>query len=235
MGIGFSSAIPVHIKLDDIKQAGWLVKESRDFKILRRRWCVLTSEYLCSFKVEGDHRRATEVLRLDECTSVTSADSDTGQENSLHVATEERTFFFIADSASEKEAWITAITNFCLPALVCGGTQCDVSLFSIYEKEEDEGKCLVAHEAIDFDGSTFCASEAMLREITGSTQSDGEAMLREITESTQSNFHVGDNVYARTSEAEAWVCGSVVSVDPLQVLPEGKEVALSFEFVQHCL
>merc|ERR1712032_1490649 len=53
----------------------------------RRRWFVLTPQYLCSFKTQGELRNPTEAFRLSECSTVKSADQDTGKENSFRVDT----------------------------------------------------------------------------------------------------------------------------------------------------
>mmetsp|Transcript_98576 Transcript_98576/g.274274 ORF Transcript_98576/g.274274 Transcript_98576/m.274274 type:complete len:122 (-) Transcript_98576:129-494(-) len=99
-----ASEIIVHP--DDIIKEGFLVKQSKFMKEWRRRCFVLTPQYLCSFRNQGDYRNPTEFIRLRECSTVKSADEDTGKENSFRVDTPERVFYLIADSAAEKEAWI---------------------------------------------------------------------------------------------------------------------------------
>mmetsp|Transcript_99703 Transcript_99703/g.157815 ORF Transcript_99703/g.157815 Transcript_99703/m.157815 type:complete len:221 (+) Transcript_99703:54-716(+) len=127
---------------DRIVQEGFLFKESKLLKVWRRRWCVLTPESLCTFKVkdsgpssEWDYRRPTEEIKLSECESVMSAD-EPGIENSLYVITRKRTFFLVARSADEKEAWMKAILDCCLPLLVASGIQCSLLMFTITEDEE---------------------------------------------------------------------------------------------------
>merc|ERR1719238_379619 len=102
-------AAQVVIHRDDIIKEGWMVKQSRIMKDWRRRWFVLTPQYLCSFKTQGDYRNPTEAIRLRECQTVKSADDDTGKENSFRVDTPTRVFYLIADSPSEKESWIGSI------------------------------------------------------------------------------------------------------------------------------
>jgi len=99
-----SAEIIVH--RDDVKKEGWLVKQSKHLKEWRKRWFVLTPQYLCSFKSQGEYRNPTEAIRLRECSTVKSADEDTGKENSFRVDTQARVFYLIADSPSEKESWI---------------------------------------------------------------------------------------------------------------------------------
>jgi hypothetical protein len=51
----------------------------------------------------------TESLLLRDCTTVKSADEETGRENSFKVESSERTFYLVASSAEEKESWIGVI------------------------------------------------------------------------------------------------------------------------------
>eukprot|EP00931_Biecheleriopsis_adriatica_P043025 TRINITY_DN24581_c0_g1_i1.p1 TRINITY_DN24581_c0_g1~~TRINITY_DN24581_c0_g1_i1.p1 ORF type:complete len:119 (-),score=22.17 TRINITY_DN24581_c0_g1_i1:108-464(-) len=94
------------INRDDIVKEGFLVKQSKHLKDWRRRWFVLTPQYLCSFKQQGHLSNPTEVIRLRECSTVKSADEDTGKENSFRVDSPQRVFWLIADSSQDKEAWI---------------------------------------------------------------------------------------------------------------------------------
>merc|ERR1719378_1785701 len=101
-----SKNIPAAINANDIIKEGWLVKQSKHLKDWRRRYVVLTPQYLCTFKNQGDYRNPTEALRLRECSTVKSADEDTGKENSFRVDTPGRVFYLIADTAADKETWI---------------------------------------------------------------------------------------------------------------------------------
>lgn len=80
-----------------------MVKQSKHLKEWRQRWFVLTSQYLCSFKAEGDYTNPTEYVRLAECSTVKSAEDSTGKENSFCVQTAQRSFCLIARNAAEKE------------------------------------------------------------------------------------------------------------------------------------
>mmetsp|Transcript_11078 Transcript_11078/g.21437 ORF Transcript_11078/g.21437 Transcript_11078/m.21437 type:complete len:120 (+) Transcript_11078:89-448(+) len=99
-----STEIIIH--RDDIVKEGYLVKQSKIMKEWRRRWFVLTPQYLCSFKTQGENRNPTEAIRLRECQTVKSADEDTGKENSFRVDTPGRVFLLIADTTADKESWI---------------------------------------------------------------------------------------------------------------------------------
>eukprot|EP00929_Paragymnodinium_shiwhaense_P066706 TRINITY_DN33493_c0_g1_i2.p2 TRINITY_DN33493_c0_g1~~TRINITY_DN33493_c0_g1_i2.p2 ORF type:complete len:122 (-),score=36.21 TRINITY_DN33493_c0_g1_i2:638-1003(-) len=102
-------ATEIVIHREDITKEGWLVKQSKHLKDWRRRWVVLTPQYLCSFKEQGDYRNPSEVLRLRECSTVKSAAEELGKENSFRVDAPSRIFYLIADSPAEKEAWIGSI------------------------------------------------------------------------------------------------------------------------------
>lgn len=99
-------AAEIVIHRDDVVKEGFLVKQSKHLKDWRRRWFVLTPQYLCSFKSQGEYRNPTEHIRLRDCSTVKSADEDTGKENSFRVDSPARVFYVIADSSAEKEAWI---------------------------------------------------------------------------------------------------------------------------------
>mmetsp|Transcript_92942 Transcript_92942/g.161518 ORF Transcript_92942/g.161518 Transcript_92942/m.161518 type:complete len:231 (-) Transcript_92942:56-748(-) len=127
----------IEFDIDDIRRAGFLVKESRILKNWRRRWLVLTPHYLYSFKTAGDYRRPTESIKLGDCLAVKSAENDTGTKNSLCVVTPDRTFFLIADSAHEKDLWLGAIMSCCLPELICSGVRSFLPSFPIDEDADE--------------------------------------------------------------------------------------------------
>jgi hypothetical protein len=102
-----SGEIVIH--RDDIVKQGWLSKESLYLKDWRKRWVVLTKDYICTFKTQGEFRNPTEAVRLRECSTVKSAHDATGKENSFQVYATNRTFSLMADSSVDKEAWIGTI------------------------------------------------------------------------------------------------------------------------------
>ena len=51
----------------------------------------------------------TEYLLLKDCSTVRSADEETGRENSFKIESSDRTFYLVASSAEEKESWIGVI------------------------------------------------------------------------------------------------------------------------------
>merc|ERR1712113_988784 len=94
-----------------IVKEGHLVKQSKVLKSWRRRWFVLTPEYLCSFKNEGELRNPTDFVRLRECRTCKAADADIGKENSIQLHTTTRVFLLIANSPEEKVSWTKSITK----------------------------------------------------------------------------------------------------------------------------
>ena len=51
----------------------------------------------------------TEFLLLRDCSTVKSADDETGRENSFKIESPDRTFYLVANSVGEKESWIGVI------------------------------------------------------------------------------------------------------------------------------
>ena len=97
------------IHRDDIVMEGELVKQSKHMREWRQRWFVLTPQYLCSFKNQGEYSNPTEFIRLADCSTVKSAEDTTGKENSICVQTPARAFNLIAKSPADKEQWISRI------------------------------------------------------------------------------------------------------------------------------
>merc|ERR1719445_1535642 len=96
----------VAIAASDILKEGRLVKQSRYMKEWRQRHFVLTQQFLCSFKAQGDYRSPTEVIRLSECSTVKSCEDEIGKENAFKIEANGTVFHLIAESNAEKEAWI---------------------------------------------------------------------------------------------------------------------------------
>mmetsp|Transcript_147575 Transcript_147575/g.282881 ORF Transcript_147575/g.282881 Transcript_147575/m.282881 type:complete len:468 (+) Transcript_147575:47-1450(+) len=145
----------IFVREDDIKFEGFLVKESAVLQKWRKRWCVLTSEYLCAFKVKGDYRKPTEFIRLRDCSSVKSAEKDTGREQSFGVVTEERTFFLFASSAAEKIMWMDAIMSCCFIEFITFGTEHSLSSFAIAEEMTEDAKICQADDMIQASNADY--------------------------------------------------------------------------------
>ena len=99
------------IRDQDIIKQGCLLKQSKYLRQWKQRWIVLTSQYLCSFESQGGHvgSSPTEYLLLKDCTTVRSADEETGREHSLKIESSDRTFYLVASSQEDKESWIGVI------------------------------------------------------------------------------------------------------------------------------
>ncbi len=93
----------------DIIMEGALVKQSKHLMRWRNRWVVLTPQFLCSFKSQGDYTTPTECVRLKDCQCIKGAEQITGKKYSFTIMSLDRAFLFIASSAREKEKWLSAI------------------------------------------------------------------------------------------------------------------------------
>lgn len=96
----------VSISANDIVKEGQLIKQSRYRGVWRPRHFVLTQHYLCSFRTKGDYRNPTELIRLSDCKTVKSCEEEIGKENAFRLDSDGTVFYLLADSNSEKEAWI---------------------------------------------------------------------------------------------------------------------------------
>jgi hypothetical protein len=152
----------ITVSQGEIQKQGFLWKESKVLKHWRRRWIVLTREHLCSFKKPEDkegsvYRNPTESIRLRDCVSVQRADVS-GTEHGFSVITLDRTFFFSASSEREKQDWMNAIMNFCLPVLRGLRRPHSLQNFVIEEKEREDESFQIprAHsEEMVKDGRTY--------------------------------------------------------------------------------
>jgi len=95
----------------DIVKSGFLLKQSKFFKQWKRRWFVLTPQHLCSYEQENGHMASapTEQLLLQSCSTVRGADEEVGRPNAFKVESADRTFYLIAETSQDKEAWIGTI------------------------------------------------------------------------------------------------------------------------------
>ncbi|CAG9331020.1 unnamed protein product [Blepharisma stoltei] len=95
---------------DVIIKEGWIEKRSRFLKEWRRRWMVLTPNFLVSFKQQQAYRdKPTEKIRLRDCSTVKSAEEETKKDFAFRIDSKDRVFFFSAQDANDKEAWIGSI------------------------------------------------------------------------------------------------------------------------------
>ena len=92
-----------------ILKQGWIEKRSRFIREWRRRWMVLTTDTLRTYKNQGDTGNPTETIPLQRCSTVKSADEDLQKAFSFRIESRDRTFFFCAENQAEKENWIGCI------------------------------------------------------------------------------------------------------------------------------
>lgn len=114
------------IRDQDIVKSGYLLKQSKYLRQWKQRWMVLSNQYICSYESQGGHMGSspTEYLLLKDCTTVRSADEETGKDNSIKVESPDRTFLLVASSPEEKEAWIGMIGRQMIrPSVMIGGGQ----------------------------------------------------------------------------------------------------------------
>lgn len=106
-----------------VLQEGWLMKRSRHLKLWRKRWVVLTSEGLSTFKRApcGNHQlRPTEDLSFRQGLDAKRASVLTYNRLCvLELRAEGRVFPFAATSLRDRDAWVKAIKN-------CQSASCDV-------------------------------------------------------------------------------------------------------------
>ena len=67
------------VNVTQIRKEGWVMKESATLRQYRKRWLVLTSDRLCTFKKEGVYIDPTEEVDLRHCGTVKSADDLTNR------------------------------------------------------------------------------------------------------------------------------------------------------------
>ncbi|CAG9331021.1 unnamed protein product [Blepharisma stoltei] len=95
---------------DTIIKEGRINKCSRFFKVWRRRWMVLTPHFLVLFKRQQAYRdKPTEKIKLRDCSTVKSAEEETKKDFAFRIDSKDRVFFFSAQDANDKEAWIGSI------------------------------------------------------------------------------------------------------------------------------
>ena len=57
----------------------------------------------------GDFSQPTEVIPINNCCTVKSADDELNMKNTFKVLVNDRTFYFLGCDNSDKEAWIGAL------------------------------------------------------------------------------------------------------------------------------
>ena len=117
---------PSELTTDDIEKEGWLYKESRFWKVWRKRWWVLTKKgakmegrtmpsqhcWLFTFDSESwqtDEKPPTEKICMGQWRTVKSIEDEVNKSNAFKIDIAGTPFRFQAESYGEKEGWIGAL------------------------------------------------------------------------------------------------------------------------------
>ena len=92
-----------------IIKEGWLEKRSRFLKGWRKRWIILTPNFLTTLKSQGDYSNSTEQIPLNEFRSILPSDMELNRENTFKIETIEREFFFTAETKAERDEWVSVL------------------------------------------------------------------------------------------------------------------------------
>ncbi|CAD2096827.1 PH domain-containing protein, putative [Plasmodium vinckei] len=107
----------------EIVNEGWVFKQSKYLKRLRKRYIILTKNFICSFKSEYyQGEKPTEILYLNKFTELTSMDdikkiksisSELGLEDIhlFNVCYNNRQILFVTMDKDEKNNWIRHISK----------------------------------------------------------------------------------------------------------------------------
>ena len=93
---------------DKIITQGWIEKRSRHLKKWRRRWMILTPQYLETYKSDNIKGR-TERIILQQCATIKSIDEDLKIPLTFRLDSKSTSFYFKADDQTSKDMWIGAI------------------------------------------------------------------------------------------------------------------------------
>merc|ERR1711934_577530 len=93
----------------DIMKEGFLDKQSRYLKSWRKRYVILIKTHLLTFKDNMNRGAPTEIIPINNCCTVKSADDELNVKNTFKVLVQDRTFYFMGADNSDKESWIGAL------------------------------------------------------------------------------------------------------------------------------
>ena len=89
--------------------SGWVTKQSRTLKRWRRRWMVLDSRAVSTYKQQQQLRRPTEDLSVNDFRAITSVDEDPAHPYLFRLEVRGGVFLFFVDSQEVWEWWVGAI------------------------------------------------------------------------------------------------------------------------------
>ena len=76
----------------------------------------------------GDYSTPTEVIPINNCCTVKSADDELNIKNTFKVLVQDRTFYFMGVDNSDKEAWIGALGK----AMIKASVMIDENMDGVY-------------------------------------------------------------------------------------------------------
>ncbi|SPJ08303.1 conserved Plasmodium protein, unknown function [Plasmodium sp. DRC-Itaito] len=107
----------------EIVNEGWVFKQSKYLKKLRKRYMILTKNFICSFKSEYyQAEKPTEILYLNKFTELTSledirkikhVENELGLSNIhlFNISYKNRNILFVTVDENEKNKWIKHISK----------------------------------------------------------------------------------------------------------------------------
>ena len=90
---------------------------------------VLIKTHMLTFKEnDGIYSAPTEVIPINNCCTVKSADDELNVKNSFKVLVQDRTFYFTGSDNPDKEAWIGALGK----AMIKSSVMIDDNMEGVY-------------------------------------------------------------------------------------------------------
>ena len=86
-----------------------VLNANKAFLFFYRRYVILIKSHLITYKDNMNRDAPTEIIPINNCCTVKSADDELNQKNSFKVLVNDRTFYFIGADNSDKESWIGAL------------------------------------------------------------------------------------------------------------------------------
>ena len=90
---------------------------------------ILIKSHLLTFKDNsGDYTQPTEVIPINNCCTVKSADDELNMKNTFKVLVQDRTFYFAGSDNTDKESWIGALGK----AMIKSSVMIDDAMEGVY-------------------------------------------------------------------------------------------------------
>ena len=77
---------------------------------------------------DGDYSAPTEIIPINNCCTVKSADDELNIPNTFKVLVQDRTFYFLGSDNTDKEAWIGALGK----AMIKSSVMIDENMDGVY-------------------------------------------------------------------------------------------------------